>query len=437
MRKYLKTSMFLLIGFLFCVDTYSQTATDVKKSTSGLGYQLYKIGKDTIKPRIGDWISLDMQYATKIDGKDTLLFDNKTQLQGAPVRFQLPPSDFPGDLYAGIRMLSPGDSGTFFINADSLFLKTFKMEKRPESIPDNSTIKFNVSLLSIDNPVKMKKQAEDAMQKYLADNKITVQPTASGVYIVPSVNGEGIKIDTGCMVKLHLTVSLIDGKQVFSSYETNEPIKCEYGTKFGTPGIEEAIAKMKKGEKAKVVVPYEKAFGEVGRGAIVPPYAPLIYDVEILDVQSKADYEKAQTIEKQKEMEKKAPVINNESMLLDKYLTDNKITVKPTASGLYYIEKTKGTGPRAVAGKTVKVHYTGTLVNGTKFDSSRDRNQPFGFTIGKGMVIPGWDEGIAMMEQGGKAVLIIPSKLAYGDRDMGEIAPYSTLIFDVELLEVK
>ncbi len=136
-------------------------------------------------------------------------------------------------------------------------------------------------------------------------------------------------------------------------------------------------------------------------------------------------------------MEKKAPVINNESMLLDKYLTDNKITVKPTASGLYYIEKTKGTGPRAVAGKTVKVHYTGTLVNGTKFDSSRDRNQPFGFTIGKGMVIPGWDEGIAMMEQGGKAVLIIPSKLAYGDRDMGEIAPYSTLIFDVELLEVK
>ena len=119
MRKYLKTSMFLLIGFLFCFGMLQQ-CTVVKKSTSGLGYKLYKVGKNKVKPRIGDWISFDMRYAAKINGKDILLFDNKKQLQGAPVWLQLPASDFPGDLYAGIRMLSRGDSGTFFINADSL-----------------------------------------------------------------------------------------------------------------------------------------------------------------------------------------------------------------------------------------------------------------------------------------------------------------------------
>ncbi len=85
----------------------------------------------------------------------------------------------------------------------------------------------------------------------------------------------------------------------------------------------------------------------------------------------------------------------------------------------------------------MKVHYTGTLLNGTKFDSSRDRNEPFEFTLGKGQVIKGWDEGIALMNVGGKATLVIPSAIAYGDRDMGTIPPFSTLVFDVELIDVK
>jgi peptidylprolyl isomerase len=85
----------------------------------------------------------------------------------------------------------------------------------------------------------------------------------------------------------------------------------------------------------------------------------------------------------------------------------------------------------------VKVHYTGKLLDGTKFDSSVDRGEPFGFTLGKGQVIKGWDEGIGLMNVGGKATLIIPSSIAYGDRDMGTIPPYSTLVFDVELLEVE
>jgi FKBP-type peptidyl-prolyl cis-trans isomerase len=83
------------------------------------------------------------------------------------------------------------------------------------------------------------------------------------------------------------------------------------------------------------------------------------------------------------------------------------------------------------------VHYTGTLLNGTKFDSSRDRNQPFEFTLGQGQVIKGWDEGIALMNVGGKATLVIPSNIAYGQQAQGAIPAYSTLVFDVELLDVK
>ena len=111
---------------------------------------------------------------------------------------------------------------------------------------------------------------------------------------------------------------------------------------------------------------------------------------------------------------------------------------KVTSSGLAYKIIKKGTGAKAEAGKTVSVHYTGKLSNGTKFDSSYDRNQPIEFELGRGRVIKGWDEGISLLNVGSKATFIIPPDLAYGARGAGGvIPPNATLIFDVELVEIK
>ena len=97
-----------------------------------------------------------------------------------------------------------------------------------------------------------------------------------------------------------------------------------------------------------------------------------------------------------------------------------------------------GEGREAVSGRGVSVHYTGTLTDGSKFDSSLDRGQPFDFTLGAGRVIKGWDQGVAGMKVGGKRRLTIPPELAYGDRGFGEIIPPgSTLIFEIELLNVR
>jgi len=108
-----------------------------------------------------------------------------------------------------------------------------------------------------------------------------------------------------------------------------------------------------------------------------------------------------------------------------------------TASGLSYTDIVAGTGAAPTSGKNVTVHYTGWLVDGTKFDSSVDRGQPFVFRIGAGEVIPGWDEGVMSMKVGGKRKLIIPSQLGYGAAGAGGvIPPDATLVFEVELLEV-
>ncbi len=110
-----------------------------------------------------------------------------------------------------------------------------------------------------------------------------------------------------------------------------------------------------------------------------------------------------------------------------------------TESGLQYVDLEVGEGQPPRVGDTVSVHYTGWLEDGTKFDSSVDRGQPFEFPIGQGRVIRGWDEGVASMRVGGTRRLIIPSELAYGEAGAGGglIPPNATLIFEVELLEIK
>jgi FKBP-type peptidyl-prolyl cis-trans isomerase FkpA len=108
-----------------------------------------------------------------------------------------------------------------------------------------------------------------------------------------------------------------------------------------------------------------------------------------------------------------------------------------TPSGLGYVDLVEGTGPQPKTGDSVRVHYTGWLENGKKFDSSHDRREPLVFPVGRGHVIKGWDEGVGSMKVGGKRKLVIPANLAYGERGAGGlIPPGATLIFEVELLGI-
>lgn len=174
----------------------------------------------------------------------------------------------------------------------------------------------------------------------------------------------------------------------------------------------------------------------------------IVMNVLIETIKTKAEFEKEREamLKEREEMLKEKK--ETEETKIEEYLKNNKIRAKATATGLYYINKKTGSGAKAEPGKIVKVNYTGRLLDGRVFDSSiendgkeggltKTRYAPIEFVIGKGQVIPGWDEGIAKMNVGGKAKLVIPSHLAYAGRGSGPmIPPYTPLVFDVELIEV-
>jgi len=200
--------------------------------------------------------------------------------------------------------------------------------------------------------------------------------------------------------------------------------------------IYEGLAMMSVGDSASFIVPVDSILKYNPNNTGLDSSTMIFFDVKLVAIQKKAEFEKEQKIQMAKHQALMDSLKNREEVDIQKYITDNKIKVKPTESGLYYIELKKGTGPQPINGQSVKVHYKGTFLDGSVFDSSEGK-EPIEFKLGDGNVIPGWEEGIMKMRAGGKAKFIIPSKLAYGENGVGPIPPYSPLVFEVELLNIK
>ena len=191
-----------------------------------------------------------------------------------------------------------------------------------------------------------------------------------------------------------------------------------------------ALAMMHEGDSATFIIPAQEFYKTYNYGEI-PAFATeksmIFVTLCIHSIQTFDEYKAVQIQE----------ALEQEKALIDQYIQSHNIEVEPTASGLYFIENKAGKGNNPAKGAKCKVHYKGTLLDGTVFDSSLER-EPFEFELGMGQVIAGWDEAIGMMKKGGKATLVLPSSIAYGERGAGNlIPPFSPLVFEVELIDFK
>ena len=194
---------------------------------------------------------------------------------------------------------------------------------------------------------------------------------------------------------------------------------------------------LKPGGKAQLLVPSWIGVANTGND-VVPQNTTIVYEVELIAIRSLEEVNKDRERYKKEQEEEKIRLKEDEPERIADYISKNSITAVPTESGLYFKELVAGEGNFPVDGNTVTIQYIHYDLEGNVIQSSYVDNTPFTYEVGTGAVIAGWEEAVKLMKKGGKAWMLLPSSIGYGDYQRNRnIKPYSPLVFELELVDVK
>jgi peptidylprolyl isomerase len=359
------------------------------KGDSGLKIHWLQLGQGET-PRAGDQVSV--HYTGRLT--DSTKFDSSLD-RNQPFSFKLGRGQVIAGWDEGLAQMRVGDKVLLTIPPAIAY-----GEKGVEGvIPANATLVFDVELLEI----------KPGVRPFSTAGKDTIR-TAQGLSIIMIHDAPGTKAVSGQKVDAHYSGYFLDGKMFDSSIDRGQSFQFLLGRNQVIPGFDSAFRYLSIGDSARIVIPYQLAYGEQGNQGI-PPKSDLVFDVILLGLQT---------------LEIPGP-----------YDVSGKDTIT-TASGLKMIKVLQTEGGKPVKGTMINVHYTGYLMDGSSFDASYNRGTPINFELGAGRVIPGWEEGLLLMNYGEKVRLIIPYSLAYGEQGRPPvIPPKADLIFDVYLVPAK
>lgn len=264
--------------------------------------------------------------------------------------------------------------------------------------------------------------------------KFEIADTGLQYRIVDNNRHTGKKPQVGDLLELKYSYEVEGGKVLFDSNNDGKNYLKKLEKPAHTGGsIEDGLAMMEEGDSAVFKITAEnfllfsEKFGHLPQD--VSALDPIIIKVRLVDIMDKEDMELYMSSSYHNSEE-------HEQEILESFLANANITVEPTQSGLYYIENVKGSGDFIKDGDFITLNYTLTLADGALVETTLG-NEPMKFTLGRDRMIAGWEEAMHKMQKGTSCQLIIPSKLAYGAEGKGSILPYSTLIFDIEILDVQ
>lgn len=423
------SSILLLIMVLFvsCVDSDSEK----KDSSNDFQYEFFIENKANPMPEVGDVLTVELACVYN----DSVLYKSSDNYNNLRIIYK----DHNDKLmmHKAFSLMHKGDSIALTLPSDSV-LKFLGIKAFPIEIRSDAMMQLNVKLVDFMSQEELKNEintmrqkyidsSNDILNQYIKSNNILVEPFPSGLYYIEINEGKGKQPVKGEKVRIRYIAKLLNSRVIDNSMDTI--IEILLGKNQIFPGMEEGIMNMRKGGKAQLVIPYDLAFGEEG-SSIVPPYSALNIEIELVDIVDKESVAKEQQDEKRMSVEKSKKIF-------DKYILDNGLTNNKIDNGLTYRVIEEGFGDKPMNNSKVKVHYIGKLIDGTIFDSSYERNQPFEFTLGKGSVLPGWDMAVSVMRLGEKAEFVMSQELVYKDYSLGMIEPYSNLIYEIELIDIE
>lgn len=273
------------------------SCADFKETESGLKYKFHVENEDSAKPAEGDMLLLKMRITA---GEDSVLFDSEDVMkrEGIPYFEPLVKPTFKGDYSEALAMMHVGDSMTVKILADTFFKNVFKVDSLPDFVEAGSDITVDLKLNKFMPMDAFKKYITAEMDKkekvyvdkentgiaaYFSAKGISPTPTASGLYFIEEVKGKGDKVKAGQVAYINYSGKFLDGKE-FDSSAGQAPLEVPVGMGMVIPGWEEAIQLMQPGTKATVVIPYRLAYGRRGSPPVIPPYATLVFSMEVVKV---------------------------------------------------------------------------------------------------------------------------------------------------------
>jgi len=377
--------MKFIILFLLCFAGYSFAQNvDIKTIKAGNGESVKK--RQLIKVHYTGWLM------------DSTKFDSSRD-RNEPLEFVLGAGQVIKGWDIGIEGMKQGEIRRLKIPASLAY-----GDNEMGPIPANSDLLFEVELLGAQKILE-----PDTLLKPSSIKWKTLRP---GIEIFDEVAGDGAELRTGMELTFHYTGWLVNGHKFGTSKDFGKPAKAVLGMGKMVRGLELGLESIKQGGVRWLRVSPGMAYGPVAMSNI-PPNSILIFRIQ------------AESAEYDDEL----------AATMDFFPNTDFVKWALGQEGLKYFVEKEGSGKPVKAGDMVKVHYTGWLADGTKFDSSRDRDDPISLELGAGRVIRGWDLGLNGMKKGEKRLLLIPPNLGYGSSGAGPIPPDATLVFAVEIVE--
>lgn len=428
----------LLVGVvLFSCKNSAYKGFD--KMGNGAYMQFHNINKQGEMPRIGDVAIVSMKQSMG----DSLYYSSEYEENGT-IELEVTNSSFVGDVMAGLLNMHIDDSATVVVLIDSLCINDLGMDKVPGYLVAGTPIYYDMRLKGIitaeeiaakkQNELQMMKQDdEDRLAMYYSNMNNTI--TKDGLIIL-NVKGKGRGAKDGDIMMINFNMITLKGDTLLD-FSDNEPVAVRCGDAELGAGFAEAMRYVPEGGEAHFVIPSSLAFDSVGFEDVIGPYTSFVLNVKNTNIYTQKEYEEEQKRLYEAEEAESLKRLQEEPARIEKFVKDHNVTVAPSATGVYYLEIMKGNGAAVEAGDLVSIHYRLYNLDDKLIESSYNV-EPLQFVFGNDEMVPGIEEALGNMRVGGKATIIVPSTMGFGDIAIDKDLPAnSTVIFDLELIDVQ
>lgn len=432
----MKVRLSLVLLISLSISLFS-CRNEYRRTENGALMKFYEVNKNNDKPEIGDLVLIDVVQKVS----DSVLFSS--EMYGEPFEIVVEEPSFVGDIMSALLSMHLDDHASLIFPIDSMFISIGEMV--PEFIVPGTITEMDIVLKEIikkddlENQIReemaLRKSLEDSMlSTYYSNDGYTI--TEDSLIVVNLLNTNDKFAKAGNIMKVYFTFQTLEGDTLLD-FTSGKPYELVFGDMALGQGFYEGLSLVSKGGEAEFIIPSSLAWGSEGFQDVILPYTPFKFNVKVCDIMSSDEYEEEQKMIQEKEEKENAQRLKEEPQRIAKYLKDNNINVKPTVSGLYYIEKEIGNGQFPQVGNMVEVHYSIYDINNNLIESSLDYGQPIPFVYGENQMIQGIEEAVGYMKVGGKSRIIVPSNLGFGDIKIDENLPAnSTLVIDLEFVDL-